>query len=363
MMKSFFPFLACFLSLTIFSSREMLAQEIKVKSCTIVQSDNTATENARYDINNDMCALIKVVTNDIEGLVFNNTNQYVGDIACDKGIYYVYVSPGMYMLSFSHPDFQPGTINLANFGYKKKTIGGKTYQVELEAQKPLNNMKSVAFKVSPVVDNSFVIFEGNKKAVEGSGLVEFFCKEGTYGYRIQAENYETVFGKVTISDKNIEPISIALQPLREPVKISCNVPDAEVVVDNINYGVVGIKQIPRGKHNIRITANGYFDINDNIDVTGNSLSLDYKMRKNKNRVVNIHAVDVQIFCESKYLYRNNMKLPGWENGKTIKMMPYTECKLSDDKGKSALLKVGDKSISIKLADGKITYLNKQNISN
>lgn len=350
-------FIAFVLTLAISPLNDLCAQEIKVKGCSLLQSDNTAKTNARYDINNDMCALIKVVTNDIEGLVFNNTNQYVGNVSYDKGVYYVYISPGMYKISFSHPSYQPGEINLANFGFKKKTLSGNTYQVELEAPKLLGNLKTVAFKVSPIVPNSVVIFEGNKKTIEGSGLVEFSCEEGSYDYRIQADNYETVFGNITVGDKNVEPIAVTLQPIRESVNISCNVSDAEVVVDNVNYGVVGLKKIPRGKHNIRIIATGYFDVQDSIDVQNGNMSLNYKMTKNKNKIINVHAVEIKVYCASTSLYRNNMKIPGWSSGKSIKMMPNTECKLSDDNGKGAILKVGNKPMTIRLSDGVITYLN------
>lgn len=331
-----------------------LAQEIKVVDCYILPNDKTAETNSRLDGNGELCALLKIKTNDIHGLSFPNRNQYVGETEYNNGIYFVYIPIIYNRLTFAHTDYQQGTIDMSEFGYKKNVKGGKTYEIILEAPKTLNS-NFVSIKVTPIIEGCKVIFDGNAILVQNNGIAEFSCSPGFHSYRIEAPNYETVNGSVTVTN-GVVPVSIQLQPTTIPVTIKCNV-DATVYVDDINYGKIGLLNIPIGKHKIRLARKGYIDSEREVSINSNNSLLLFEMEKNKGELIDIHPVKVTILCRTECLYKNNKKIENWHGyGSVILMMPNSKCRISDDYGKGAILKVGNEDMTISMENGIIKRL-------
>ena len=335
-----------------------LAQEIKVVDCSIAPNDNSAIEAARYDVNDNQCALLRIKTNGIEGLTFKNHNQYVGDIEFKDGVYYVYVAAGSYRLAFSHPDYQPAVIDLSEFGYKRSITGGKTYDVVLQAPSQLNG-SFVSFKVSPSVPGSILYFNGTPMGVPANGVIEFPVEPSTYRYRVVADGYETFTGEVGVT-KGVTPVSVDLQLVTIPVKVRCNT-NATVYIDDVSYGKVGKVHIPQGHHTIRLVSGGYIDHEEEITVTQNTKTLTYSLEKNRGQQVDVHPVNIIVHCSSNKLYKNNKAIPGWYDGAAIKMMPFTSCRISDDDGDGAVLRVLDQDAEIELV-GSTIYLISGKIS-
>lgn len=336
-------------------SGRLSAQEITVKDCYIVVDDNYAETHPRQDNNGALCALVRVKTNDIQGLSFTNHNQYMGDVITQPGgTYLVYIPTISFKLNFSHADYQPGMIDMSEFGYKKNITGGKTYEVILEAPtKAVSVRNGVSFKVSPYVPGAKVIFDGTPADLPPNGVASFPCDPGTYRYRIEAPMYETETGSVTVTS-GAEAISKVLRPSTVPVSFKCNT-KATLFVDDMSYGTVpGSLQIPQGQHHIRLSAPGYIDEDAVLDFTPATSQLSYTLAKNKGKQVDVHPIRVYVKCSTSNLYKNNKKVPDWGgSGDYILMMPYSKCRLSDDDGKGAVLKVQNKDMHIRLVAGEI----------
>ena len=231
-MKAFLLRTCILLCCTFGSTINLFAQdEITIESCKESTGENIAEAQPRNDINGNPCAVFQIETNDVMGLTFPNKNQYVGEVRQSNGTYYVYVPGFSYKLDFQHPDFIPGTINVAPFGFKKSITGGKTYIIKLKAPQKIDNAPHVSFKVSPFVPGTSIVFDGNRKELKQNTDLKLRCNSGTYNYRVEAPNYQTETGTIEVK-KGAVPISVQLKPSTVQVNIKCNVSNANVYVDN-----------------------------------------------------------------------------------------------------------------------------------
>lgn len=341
------------------------AQEIKVVRFGIVPGDNTAELSPRKDLGDNLCALVKVKTNNVSGLKFSNHNQYVGDVSCREGVYYVYIPTITSKLSFVHENYQPGEIDMTVFGYKKNIKSGKTYEAILEAPSLLQSTTGVIFKVTPIVEDSYIVIDNKKLFITNDGIVKYGCSQGSYLYKVEADNYKTEYGSVSVTN-TFEPIVINLRPVTVEVNVEAMPSDAQIYIDNVNYGKVGIKQLPLGEHEIRLSAKGYIDHIQHINITSSTVNLPHiTLKKNDGKYEIIHPVEVTVICNSVNLYKNNKRLEEWNStNRTIKIMPGTKCRLSDDHGKGAILEVKANQrepMVVRLVDGNL--IDGKNVEN
>lgn len=301
------------------------AQEIRIKSVTMLPSDKSAVLNPYIDANGDTCALIKIKTNHIVGLEFPNKNQYVNSKSDNDGSYEISVPSIMRRLSFKHPNYLPGVIDLGEFGFRQLK-SGKSYLVELEAKDPQKLGSTVIFKIDP--PSAQFIFNDEKQS--GKDLYEFKVEPGNYSYSVYANNYKSRNGVINIVQGETQQTTISLEPILHDVEIKCNISEAKVFVDDVDYGRVGKKMLPQGEHRIRIQAKNYNDIEEVQMISAGTKKLQYKLEKNAT-TLHIHPVSVQIFAETKNLYINGKKVKGWKNGDVVNLMP-GKYQFQDDKG-------------------------------
>lgn len=333
----------CLLVAVLLLSKFIAAQELTVKSVSLQPSDMTAKNTPVLDLNGDTCALVKIQV-DLEGLQFTNKTQYVGDVKYVNGTYLLYKSPHLSrMISYQHADYLPGQIDLSDYGYKRLR-GGKTYLVVMEAPVRGIGKSLVVLKVQPAT--ATVTFNNRQLPASATGVYECPVGEGTYSYLVESPDYKEYRASVTVAKAETKTQSIRLQPITHSVNVNCNVSDAHVFVDNIDYGRVGKVLLPQGQHSIRIQAEGYLDIEEAVTVSATTGQLTYRLKKNENRI-DIHATPVTIISASKRIYKNNKELKGWRSGVAIKFMPGTYL-ISDDDGNEREIKVGTKPMKVEL---------------
>ena len=318
------------------------AQSLSVKTVSLQPNDKTALLSPCLDNNGDTCALIKVKVPNVKGMEFPNKVQYIKTTYSD-GVYYIYMPTISRRLDFRHADYLPGQIDLGEYGYRRLKAG-KTYLVQMEVPSSMNEKSLLVLKVLPV--GARLVFNGNSVRLSTTGVYEFPIGEGSYSYTLSMDDYTPKEGVIQVSEGENKTIALELKPIMHSVKVSSNVGDAHVFIDNVDYGKIGMLELPQGNHRIRIQGDGYLDVEDNINIQSETSSLSYLLKKNKN-IKEIHATPVTIISSSKNIYKNNKRLEDWESGLPIKFMP-GEYMLSDDRGNSKIIQVGTSPMKVTL---------------
>ena len=319
------------------------SQNMTIKSVALQPSDKTAIMPPRLDNSGDTCALLKIKTDNLEGIEFSNRNQYI-EVSYQDGIYNVYLPYNVgRRLDFLHKDYMPVHLDMADYGYRKLRKG-KTYLVVLDAQKKTDLKSSIIFKIVP--QNAVVTFNKKKLELSENGTYEIPVSAGTYSYMISAKNYQKKEGTISIVKNEVKTSSIRLIPITHEVIVGSNVEKAHVFIDNIDYGPIGKIIIPQGEHDIRVQAEGYIDSQKHVSVNESTYSLSFILNENK-RVTHIHATPVTIYSSSSKIYKNNKQIKGWSNGAVIRFMPGIYL-LSDDNGSTKKIVVGYEPMTVRL---------------
>ena len=314
MMSKFSFFTLLFISIPL----NIIGQQMIIRSVSLQPSDKTAILQPCLDNGGDTCALLKIKTDNLEGIEFSNPNQYIKTSYTD-GYYYVYlpIISGR-RLDFLHKDYMPVHLDMADFGYRKLRQG-RTYLVILDALKKTDLKSSVILKIEP--KDAIVMFDNQRKESSVSGTYEIPVTAGSYSYSVEAENYQPKEGSVSVGKSEVKTISVRLIPITHEVLVGSNVDKAREFVDNIDYGRIGKIIIPQGKHIIRVQADGYIDSEKIVSVDESTESLSFVLKENK-RTTHIHATPVTIYApKSPYVYKNGKKIKEWTNGSTIMFMP------------------------------------------
>lgn len=307
----------------------------------MLPSDKSAVLNPYLDANGDTCALLKIKTNNIIGLEFPNKNQYINTKSNNDGSYEISVPTITRRLNYKHSNYLPGVIDLGEYGYRQLK-SGKSYQIELEAKDQQKLGSTIIFKIDP--PSAQFVFNDEKQS--GHDLYEFKVEPGNYTYSAFANNYKSRNGVINVVEGETQQTTIILEPILHNVEIKCNISDAKVFVDDVDYGRVGKKMLPQGEHRIRIQATNYNDIEEVREITASTTKLQYKLDKNIN-TVHIHPVQVKIFAETKNLYINGKKVKGWKNGDVVNLMP-GKYQFQDDKGHTVKEEVFGSTTSLTL---------------
>ncbi len=207
------------------------SQEISVKSFKLLNTDLTANTagTSEMDQNGETAALIKVVTTE-SGFSFDcgmlgivKTKQTPGEI-------WVYIPRGAQKITIKHP--QLGI--LRNYFFPLSIEGARTYEMVLTTGKVTTVVKEartsqyVVFNLSP--KNAIVEFEGQLLHTS-DGVATKLVKFGTYSYKVQAPDYISTTGKVTVSNPNEKTIvDVNLNPNFSKVTINVDA-EAEIWVN------------------------------------------------------------------------------------------------------------------------------------
>lgn len=324
-------------------SNTVWAQTLTIKSVSLLPNDKTAIEYPCFDINGDTCALLKIKTDNLDGIEFpDSTTQYI-KATYSAGTYYVYIPALGRKLDLRHKDYLGIQIDMSNYGYKRLQKG-KTYLVVIEAPKKTYLESSVVIKAEP--KQSRIVFDGQAYETNKNGIVELPATTGNHLYEVSAPNYHTQKGTVSVGKSEAKTVSVRLRPITHEVLIKSNVKNASVFVDNINYGKVGKLLIPQGTHTIRVHADGYIDSERSISVNASTTSLSFVIEKNK-RTTHIHPTPVTIFSYSSNIYKNGKKIKEWTNGKTIMFMP-GKYHLSASNGTELIITVRSEPMTVNL---------------
>lgn len=326
------------------------AQELKVKEARLLQEDKTAELKQVKDGNGNLCAVIKIDADSLQGLNFPNKNQYV-KYECSNGIYLVYVPDLFYKLSMQNERYLPLDIDFKEqFGIRFR--GGNTYLVKLDV--PSNKdvtLSDIYFNVIP--ESALLTINEEPIERQENGKYRMNAEAGNYSYSVTADNYIPYRGSFSIMSPTSKTITVKLQPVQVQMGFKCNIDEASLYIDDVNYGEIcndSVRNfsVPEGSHNVRVQADGFLDWSKGVTFSKNLPVIEATMCKNTNQH-DIHAVQVNVITNSKRLYKNNKlvkeytvyKEQGNDRGYTIFLMP-GKYMLSDGYNKKEIVTVEEK---------------------
>ena len=247
---------------------------IGVSNFRLLETDLTANTSGttEKDQNGETAALIKVVTTQT-GFMFDGGALGIVKTKQTPGEVWVYIPKGAKKITIKHP--QLGV--LRDYFFPCSIESGRTYEMRLETgtvqtiviQKA--NSQYVVFKVTPA---DALVELDNEVLPISDGVAQKFVRLGTHDYRVQAKDYHTSAGKVTIDDvKNKKIVNVKLEPAFGWIEIGITeeLEGAQVFIDNALAGTAPMKSqnLSSGQHNVRIVKEFYHPFLQVVDVRDN----------------------------------------------------------------------------------------------
>lgn len=188
-------------------------QEITVSACSNNPKDPAATINARFDLNNEICALIVIHPHNLEGLQVKG--NIVDNIVRESAIL-IYVPNKTKRISVYHNNYIPLTLEFNElFGLSNGVVGGMTYNIYLNGlseqvatpKKRSKESNYVCFEAD--VPLTKIVFDGQVWQVNGQKKVTRMVSCGEYKYTAYASGFPNIEGTVDVK-KSIEPTEVSL---------------------------------------------------------------------------------------------------------------------------------------------------------
>lgn len=286
------------------------AQSISVSSFKLLDNDLTANTAGTMEIdqNGETAALIKVVTTQT-GYSFDGGALGIVKTKQTPGEVWVYIPRGSKKISIKHPQlgvlrdyYFPVTIAAART-YEMKLVNSEVKVITRERA----NSQFLVIQVSP--DNAVVELDNEILPVT-DGIAQKFLKFGTYEYRIQAQNYHTSAGKITIDDPDEKKIvTINLIPAYGWIEIGSNktTNGALVYIDNNFVGKAPMKSdiLASGKHSVKIVQPLYHAYEEVVNVQDNeTTSISPTLEPNYTSVTIKVGNNASIYVNEQYKGRS-----------------------------------------------------------
>jgi hypothetical protein len=230
-------------------------------------TDMTARDHVMTDENGKQCAVLRIVTQNIspeqrEGFHFaSDWGSYVVQKSIVDGEIQVWVSPGLKTLKIKHSKLGPWELQPASFGIKVESL--QTYKIVLRgtAVGPASGnavtKQFLLFDVTPKDAMVMVTVNGTPWAVT-EGMAQKMVDFGTYEYRIEAQDYHPIEGRIEVDDP-VDRVVVkkVLMPAFGFLKIEGDkdlLSQASIFIDNANgsRALTTPQKLGSGQHTVRI---------------------------------------------------------------------------------------------------------------
>lgn len=251
------------------------AQNISVKSFKALPMDMSASskEGKRIDQNGQVAALIKVVTNET-GFVFEGGTLGIVDSQQRVSEIWVWVPRASRKITILHPKLG----QLRDYIFPIEIEAERTYEMVLVTAtietvvKPSVTQQYLVFKVKP--QDAALEVNDEIWPVSSQGVASKYVNFGTYTYRVQAPNYHSDAGRVTVDDPdNKKIVEINLNPNFGWIEVSGGsmLSGANVYIDNAFVGKAPYKSeaLKSGQHSVKIAKELYDTYSEMVTVNDN----------------------------------------------------------------------------------------------
>lgn len=295
-----------FLLNLLFLSISVLGQNLSVSSFKLLDTDLTANTagTMEMDQNGETATLIKVVTTQT-GFTFDGGALGIVKTVQKPSEIWVYVPRGLKKISISHP--QLGIIR--DYYFPVAIEAARTYEMILvsgEVQTVIKQTSDSQYIVIKVTPSNAIVELNNEILPTSEGVAQKFVKLGTYDYRVQAKDYHTTAGKVTIDDPNNKKLlDINLKPAFGWIEIPANEEynGAQVYIDNELIGTSPIKSknISSGTHSLKIAKALYQTYEESVIVEDNKTTfITPKLVADYSNVTLLVDNDAEIYVNEEY---------------------------------------------------------------
>ena len=263
------------LILLVFAFIGAFAQKISVESFKPLPMDMTASslEGKRVDQNGQVAALIKVMTTET-GFVFEGGTLGIVDSQQRVGEIWVWVPRGLRKITILHQKLG----GLRDYRFPVEIESERTYEMVLTTDvietfvKKQVRQQYLSFQITPA--NATLEVNDRIWEVDADGVAQEYVDFGTYTWRVQALNYHTDAGSVTVDDpNNTKFVTVTLNPNFGWIEVDGkgDLRDASVYVDNNLIGKAPCKSdaLKSGQHTVRIAKKMFDPYSETVTVRDN----------------------------------------------------------------------------------------------
>ena len=301
------------LLLFVASFQLLKAQDYKVVSMEPLPLDMTAREHIKHDERGRQCAVLRIATQSIspelrEGFHFEcDWNSYEVGHSIVDGEILVWVSPGLKTLKIKHTKL--GTVELHTTIYGITVEALHTYKIVLRGTtvNPLpNNTITKQFLLFDVTPKDAIITVNGTPWVVTGGVAQKYVDFGTYEYRIEAQDFHPIEGRIEVDDPDNKVIvRKTLMPAFGFLKIEGNknlLLQASIYIDNANgSGALNTPQkLSSGEHKVRILHPMYKPYEQTVVIKDNETNtLEVNLNANFATITLSVDADAEIFVNSE----------------------------------------------------------------
>ena len=251
-----------FLFILLASTVSLNANEFEVKSIEKIENDLSARRFERRDVNNNSCAIIKIVTDIPKPFAFDANLGIEGSVEYkENNEIWLYVSPGERQITIAKDEF----ITLY-YSIPEPAETRSVYRLVLKAK---DNKVFVVILSDPSDAEKYIdgksVGTGNSFEVEmGQRLLEVRKAEfKTYSQKILVSQDHKLFQNIKLAE--IEPVTVTLKSTP---------PGASIIINDVDEGRTD-KQLLKfpGEYSLSLLKNNYETISESMHVTeseGNS---------------------------------------------------------------------------------------------
>lgn len=255
------------------------ADEFVVRSFVADITDLSAVMYPRTDVNDDLCALVKIRT-DLRNLRFDSNRNIVGDVLIKNGEFWLYLSPGEKQIVV----YKEGFITL-KYNIPIVIEASKVYLMEItNSEKATAATGSMIIETIPAGATVEIAQLNDLKKITPAQLNNY--PAFPYSVVISKARYKTVDTILTIQpDEEIVHI-IQLKPLWGDLIITVEPKDADIFIDNVYFGngpqqlVAAEKGIETGLHTFMVRKAGYYPDEKTLDLKrGDNGTLSFSLKQ------------------------------------------------------------------------------------
>ena len=183
------------------------AQHMSVSSFRYLENDLTASYAKVEDINNQICALIKVSL-PLSGVEFSGTG--LESYEQKTGEYWVFVSPGMKFITIKHRDFHP----IRSYAFPQQIKSARTYEMVVIANKITPNPEEIITDQYLIIESSTPdakIFI-NDEYIGRNSVRKFLPITQEHSYKVEAQFYHPKSGNVKLKPEEKTTLQVDLDP-------------------------------------------------------------------------------------------------------------------------------------------------------